>query len=124
TRSGRPYDCRICNPCACPPAPHGGAKAHRLKAGGFNLSMENKDPFYDRDLNNFRLLFERDAISVGVIITRSTELQEIFNDLGKGQSYGSSTTHWQKLMPRIHGGGSGGCPVIAFGITKGLYIED
>ncbi|WP_332219283.1 hypothetical protein, partial [Pseudomonas aeruginosa] len=37
-----PYDCRICNPCACPPAPHGGAKAHRLKAGGFNLSMENK----------------------------------------------------------------------------------
>ncbi|WP_206408377.1 hypothetical protein, partial [Ectopseudomonas oleovorans] len=30
------------NPCACPPAPHGGAKAHRLKAGGFNLSMENK----------------------------------------------------------------------------------
>ncbi|MEB2373375.1 hypothetical protein QMO12_29770, partial [Klebsiella pneumoniae] len=25
-----------------PPAPHGGAKAHRLKAGGFNLSMENK----------------------------------------------------------------------------------
>ncbi|MFP6524108.1 hypothetical protein, partial [Pseudomonas aeruginosa] len=24
------------------PAPHGGAKAHRLKAGGFNLSMENK----------------------------------------------------------------------------------
>ncbi|WP_157782544.1 hypothetical protein, partial [Stutzerimonas stutzeri] len=29
--------------CACPPAPHGGAKAHRLKAGGFNLSMENKD---------------------------------------------------------------------------------
>ncbi|WP_208630298.1 hypothetical protein, partial [Ectopseudomonas oleovorans] len=24
--------------------PHGGAKAHRLKAGGFNLSMENKKP--------------------------------------------------------------------------------
>ncbi|HDY5933453.1 TPA: restriction endonuclease [Pseudomonas aeruginosa] len=88
------------------------------------IEWNNKDPFYDRDLNNFRLLFERDAISVGVIITRSTELQEIFNDLGKGPSYGSSTTHWQKLIPRIHGGGSGGCPVIAFGITKGLYIED
>ncbi|MCU3463973.1 hypothetical protein N8Y44_22715 [Enterobacter hormaechei subsp. xiangfangensis] len=88
------------------------------------IEWNNKDPFYDRDLNNFRLLFERDAISVGVIITRSTELQQIFNDLGKGASYGSSTTHWQRLIPRIHGGGAGGCPVIAFGITKSLYIED
>ncbi|HCL3605253.1 TPA: restriction endonuclease, partial [Pseudomonas aeruginosa] len=88
------------------------------------IEWNNKDPFYDRDLNNFRLLFERDAISVGVIITRSSELQEIFNEIGKGKSYGPSTTHWRKLIPRIHGGGSGGCPVIAFGITKGLYIED
>ncbi|WP_208630411.1 hypothetical protein, partial [Ectopseudomonas oleovorans] len=27
--------------------PHGGAKAHRLKAGGFNLSMENKSKAMD-----------------------------------------------------------------------------
>lgn len=87
------------------------------------IEWNNKDPFFDRDLNNFRLLFERDAISVGVIITRSTELQDIFNSLGKGASYGSSTTHWQKLIPRIHGGGAGGCPVLALGITKSLYDE-
>src|SRR5690606_30325992 len=30
------------------------------------IEWNNKDPFFDRDLNNFRLLFERDAISVGV----------------------------------------------------------
>ncbi|MBU2080277.1 MAG: restriction endonuclease [Alphaproteobacteria bacterium] len=85
------------------------------------IEWNNKDPFYDRDLNNFRLLFERNAISVGIIITRSTELQAIFNTLGKGKSYGSSTTHWQKLIPRIHGGGAGGCPVLALGITQSLY---
>ncbi len=80
------------------------------------------DPFFDRDLNNFRLLFELRAISVGVIITRCDELQAIFADLGKGDSYGASTTHMSKLIPRIEGGGGGGCPILAFGITQKLYI--
>jgi hypothetical protein len=87
------------------------------------IEWNNKDPFYDRDLNNFRLLFDLRAISVGVIITRSDELQEIFDDLGKGASYGPSTTHMNKLLFRINGGGSGGCPVLIFGITKKLYSE-
>lgn len=33
------------------------------------IEWNNKDPFFDRDLNNFRLLFDLRAISVGVIIT-------------------------------------------------------
>jgi hypothetical protein len=84
----------------------------------------NKDPFYDRDLNNFRTLFERGAISVGVIITRASELQDLFNRLGKGESYGPSTTHWNKLVPRMDGDGAGGCPVIAFGIKAALFVDD
>ena len=88
------------------------------------IEWNNKDPFYDRDLNNFRLLFELRAISAGAIITRCDELQEIFDQLGKGSSYGSSTTHMSKLLPRIQGGGGGGCPVLVFGITKKLYVED
>ena len=84
----------------------------------------NKDPFYDRDLNNFRLLFDLNVISVGIIITRCDELQNIFNELGKGASYGQSTTHWSKLIPRLEGGSGGGCPVLAFGISRNLYIED
>ena len=93
---------------------------------GVALEVEwnNKDPFYDRDLNNFRLLHELRAISVGVIITRADELQGLFNSLGKGKSYGPSTTHMSKLLPRIRGGGSGGCPVLAFGITMQCYEED
>ena len=88
------------------------------------IEWNNKDPFYDRDLNNFRLLFDLKAISVGVVITRATELQKIFNELGKGSSYGNSTTHYDKLEPRILGGGAGGCPVLVFGITRNLYVED
>lgn len=84
----------------------------------------NKDPFFDRDLNNFRLLFDLRAIDVGVIITRGTELQRIFNELGKGPSYGASTTHHKKLWPRLDGGGGGGCPVLTFAITPALYVDD
>lgn len=87
------------------------------------VEWNNKDPFYDRDLNNFRLLFDLGVISVGVILTRSDELQEIFNRLDKGKSYGNSTTHMGKLLPRIEGGGGGGCPLLVFGIKKSLYDE-
>lgn len=93
---------------------------------GVALEVEwnNKDPFYDRDLNNFRLLFDLRVISVGVIITRCDELQEIFVSLGRGKSYGASTTHMSKLLPRLEGGGGGGCPVLVFGIRKALYKDD
>src|ERR1700677_4690077 len=72
------------------------------------VEWNNKDPFFDRDLNNFRLLFELRAISVGIIITRCDELQAIFNQLGRGQSYGASTTHMSKLLSRIRGGSGAG----------------
>lgn len=88
------------------------------------VEWNNKDPFYDRDLNNFRILFDMRAISVGVIITRCDELQDIFNGLKKGKSYGASTTHMSKLLPRIEGGGGGGCPILVLGISCDLYVED
>jgi hypothetical protein len=88
------------------------------------IEWNNKDPFFDRDLNNFRLLFELRAVSVGIIVTRCDDLQDIFNELGRGSSFGASTTHISKLLPRIEGGGGGGCPVLVIGISKKLYIED
>jgi len=88
------------------------------------IEWNNKDPFYDRDLNNFRLLFDLRAISVGIIITRCDNLQDIFNDLGRGASFGASTTHMSKLLPRIEGGGGAGCPLLIFGISNKLYVED
>jgi hypothetical protein len=87
------------------------------------VEWNNKDPFFDRDLNNFRLLFDLRAISVGVIITRCDHLQEIFDEMGRGASYGSSTTHMSRLLPRIEGGSGGGCPVLVFGMTRGLFLK-
>ncbi len=88
------------------------------------IEWSNKDPFFDRDLNNFRLLFDRGAISVGVIITKSDELSEIMQKLGIWTKYGWSSTWMKKLLPRIEGGGHGGCPLLVFGIRKSLYMED
>lgn len=88
------------------------------------VEWNNKDPFFDRDLNNFRLLFDLRVISVGIIFTRSDHLQDLFNRLERGSSYGASTTHISKLLPRIEGGGGGGCPLLAIGITEALYRED
>ena len=93
---------------------------------GIALEIEwnNKDPFYDRDLNNFRLLFDLRTVSVGIIVTRSDELQALFQRLGRGPSYGASTTHMGKLLPRIAGGGGAGCPLLVFGIRASLFVED
>lgn len=90
----------------------------------FELEWNNKDPFFDRDLNSFRILHDNDLVNAGIIVTRSTALQKIFKDLNIGASYGASTTHFNKLMPKILSGGSGNCPILIFAIKASLYIED
>ena len=104
------------------------APTHKVDCFKNRVALEvewnNKDPFFDRDLNNFRLLFELRAIDVGVIVTRCDELQLIFDALGRGKSYGSSTTHMSRLLPRIQGGSGGGCPIAVFGIKRETYVED
>jgi hypothetical protein len=47
-------------------------------AGVVALEIEwnNKDPFFDRDLENFKRLHAEGAISVGVIVTRGESLQQ------------------------------------------------
>lgn len=39
------------------------------------IEWNNKDPFFDRDLENFQRLHEQSAISVGILITRGASLQ-------------------------------------------------
>ena len=40
------------------------------------IEWNNKDPFYDRDLENFKRLHADGAISIGVIVTRGKSLHE------------------------------------------------
>ncbi len=91
----------------------------------FETEWNNKDPFFDRDLNNFRLLFDLRVIQVGVVVTRCDELEALAVELGRNpQSYGASTTHISKLLPRLEGGGGGGCPVVVFGIRRAAFVDD
>lgn len=90
---------------------------------GLEIEWNSKDQTFVRDLNNFRVLFDLKVLDVGVIVTRSDHLQEIFNSLGVGPKYGASTTHIGKLEPRLEAGGGGGCPVLVFGITRRLYAD-
>ena len=45
------------------------------------IEWNNKDPFFDRDLENFKRLHAEGAISVGVIVTRGSSLQASIKDL-------------------------------------------
>ncbi len=49
----------------------------RSPAGTIALEIEwnNKDPFFDRDLENFQRLHSQSVISLGVIVTRGASLQ-------------------------------------------------
>lgn len=89
-----------------------------------DIEWNNKTEFYDRDLNNFRLLHSLDAISVGIIVTRATELQDgVFKPLNIHKKYGASTTHLDKLVPKIEGGGAGGCPILVVAVKPGAYVS-
>ncbi len=97
---------------------------------GIAVEMEwnNKDPFFDRDLINFAALHREGALAVGVIVTRGPELQGVIGPVIKtgkstaSKKYGTSTTHWDKLVPRINLGGGGECPLLVVGIEPGRVI--
>lgn len=54
-----------------------------FESGIFALEIEwnNKDPFYDRDLENFKRLHADGVISIGGIITRGSSLQNSIRDI-------------------------------------------
>jgi len=133
------------------------------------IEWNNKDPFFDRDLENFKRLHSEGAISVGVIVTRGLSMQEkmramvsrfaesrnlrSLEDLAaidlnptKRQKedyarrmrrpgttfaeawaasfvqdkYGSATTHWRKLMDRVHRGVGNPCPLLLIGLPADM----
>jgi CRISPR-associated protein Csd2 len=103
---------------------HGSHKVDYLKGRiAFDLEWNSKDQTFDRDIFAFRSFFEYDAISVGILVTRSLTLNPILKDLGIKRKYGASTTHLGKLLNRLEAGRSGGCPVLVFGITPALMAK-
>jgi hypothetical protein len=55
------------------------------------IERNNKDPFYDRDLENFKRLHAEGAISVGIMVTRGSSLHAA-NEAG-GAPFQSTERH-------------------------------
>ena len=90
----------------------------------FDLEWNSKDQTFDRDLLAMRTYFDCGLIEVGIIVTRSKELNDIFREVtdqnGKPllPKYGASTTWMGKLEYRLKSRRNGGCPILAIGIRK------
>ena len=84
----------------------------------FDLEWNSKDQTFDRDLLAMRNYFDARIIDMGVIVTRSAELDDVFSSLGDAvkKKYGASTTWMGKLEPRLQARRNGGCPILAIGI--------
>lgn len=89
----------------------------------FDLEWNSKDQTFDRDLLAMRTYFDCGIIDVGIIVTRSEELNDIFRHIGILKKYGASTTWMGKLIDRLDSRRNGGCPILAVGIKKSC-IED
>jgi hypothetical protein len=76
-----------------------------------------------------RTYFDCGLIDVGIIVTRSEELNDVFRALkDKGgesliKKYGASTTWLGKLIPRLNSRRNGGCPILAVGIRKPCVVD-
>lgn len=97
-----------------------------------DIEWNSKDQTYDRDLLAFRTFYECDVISVGIVLTRAEELNDIFRSVtyeknGKEyklySKYGASTTHINKLLERLDSRRNGGCPILAIGIKKECFTD-
>ena len=96
----------------------------------FDLEWNSKDQTFDRDLLAMRTYFDCGLIEVGIIVTRSNDLNDIFKTLtdqaGKQlmSKYGASTTWMGKLEYRLKSRRNGGCPILAIGIKKSCIKEN
>lgn len=64
----------------------------------FEIEWNNKDPFYDRDLESFQRLHADGAISLGAILTRGQTLQSGIEELIRNYANRESLTSRQALL--------------------------
>lgn len=114
-----------------------GHKVDYIKGSvAFDLEWNSKDQTFDRDLYAFSAFSQCGVIDVGVLLTRSAELNPVFKTLGMAldntgkeskttvaAKYGASTTWMGKLLYRLNAGRNGSCPVLAFGIRPSCISD-
>lgn len=97
-----------------------------------DFEWNSKDQTFDRDLFAFRTYYECNIISVAVIVTRSAELNKVFDAIDRKatserekikKKYGASTTWIGKLLYRLESRRHGGCPVLAAAILPKCVVD-
>ncbi len=75
---------------------------HPAATGTFALEIEwnNKDPFFDRDLENFKRLHAEGVISVGAIVTRGSGLQSALREMIRLWANHNQITDFSDLRAR------------------------
>jgi Restriction endonuclease BglII len=75
---------------------------HATPSGTFALEIEwnNKDPFFDRDLENFKRLHAEGVVSVGAIVTRGPDMQQMLRDLVAGWAHREGIRSFDDLKHR------------------------
>lgn len=89
----------------------------------FDMEWNSKDQTFDRDLYAMSAFFQSGAIDVGVLVTRSRSLNDVFRHHELMPKYGASTTWMGKLLYRLNAGRNGGCPILAIGITPSVIAD-
>ncbi len=90
----------------------------------FDLEWNSKDQTFDRDLYAMSAFSQCGVIDVGVLLTRSADLNSVFREMGLMTKYGASTTWMGKLLYRLNAGRNGSCPVLAIGIKPECIDEE
>lgn len=86
-----------------------GSQSHQVdhvkafEAGVVALEIEwnNKDPFFDRDLENFKRLHLEGAISVGVVITRGKSLQDEIHEIVLKHAFAKSIKSFEDVVAKF-----------------------
>ena len=72
-------------------------RAHDAGSVALEIEWNNKDPFYDRDLETFQRLHQEGAISVGIVITRGASLQSSLHEIVMQFAIGSGIASFDDL---------------------------
>lgn len=110
-----------------------------------DVEWNAKDGNLDRDISNFRALYEAGQIDVAVLVTRTggrlrdlavdlihqakvaaeadgdPARRSVLDRLAEDPLKSTTTTNFERLTPRMRRGDAGGCPMLAIAITEKCY---
>jgi hypothetical protein len=97
------------------------------RRAAIDVEWNGKDGALDRDAGAYRALYDLGLINVATIITRDHEgiknlaLEDLQSEDAARRLGTTTTTNMTKLKDRMVRGDTGGCPLLAIGITRATW---